>query len=421
MGRARRRDPVVRLRQRFVIASFGAISVALIIICTAINVWNYLTICQRADDMTELIYRYGGVPDRAVIKNSKELVAESFTAETPFETRYFIAVFDEKGELTSLDAEHIAALDQAERKDMARELAAGDEQTGFRDQYRFAVFSEAGQTTVVVLDCFGDLHASTNFRRGSIAVCGTCALIALALLIPFSRRAVSPIARNLESQRRFVTDASHELKTPIAIIAANNDLLEDLEGENRWTQSTRAQVERLNHLVNGLVELARAEEPLDNAAITPVDLSDVVRRACTEASPLAEVEGKVLACTVEDAVVVNGSELELAALTRALLDNAVKYCTGAGPIDVALAHDPAARSRVHLTVSNPCSNLSPDDMPHLFDRFWRSDTSRARKTGGYGIGLAMVQAVARKHRGGVGARLENGRVTFTVTLPAARP
>lgn len=421
MIRIRRGDQIVRLRRRIVIAAFGAICAALAVICVAINIWDYNIVCERADAMIDIIHRYGEVP-RDIDEGDRKLPHNvSITAETPFKTRYFIAVFDAGGALTSLDAEHLAAMDSAGQEELAREILERGERTGFYGSYRFSVFEEEGSATMIVLDCYGELEALAGFRHGSIAVCGACALIALTLLIPFSRRVVKPYAQNLASQHRFVTDASHELKTPIAIISANNDLVEGLVGESRWTRSTRIQVERLSRLVNGLVELARADEAVDEDSRAPVNLSTVVRRACAEASSLAEVEDKELSFSVEDDIVVNGSERELAALMRALLDNAVKYCAGSGPIDLTLKRESAARSRVHLVVSNPCDNLSPDDMPHLFDRFWRTDASRDRKTGGYGIGLALVQAIARKHGGGVGARLEDGRVRFTVTLPALRP
>lgn len=300
---------------------------------------------------------------------------------------------------------------------MAREILEGAQSGGFHGTYRFAVFQGDDLVTIVVLDCAGDLDSLELFRNVSIAVCAVCALIALALLVPLSRQAVRPFVVNLERQRRFVTDASHELKTPLAIISANNDLTEQISGPTKWTESTRRQIERVDGLVRGLVELSRADEPLDETAASTVDLSRVVRAACDDFAPLALAAEKDLGSTVEDGLSVRGSEPELERLVGILLDNAIKYCDGAGPIRLELR---GARRRAQIVVSNPCSTLSADDIDRIFDRFYRADTSRARATGSYGIGLALARAIAERHGGSVRAELDGGSVRFLVTLPLCR-
>ena len=194
------------------------------------------------------------------------------TAETPDETRYYVATFDGEGTLVTLDAEHIATRDAEEATATARAIWQGDQTRGFVDYYRFGVFQKDGETCVIVLDCFGEITAWSTFRTSSLAVCGICVLIIFLLLIPLSQRVIAPFAENLLRQQRFVTDASHELKTPIAIIMANNDLTESLGGPTPWTESTRNQAERLSRLVKDLVELARADEPLADEAHARVSL-----------------------------------------------------------------------------------------------------------------------------------------------------
>ena len=419
---AHRNDQSARLRIRVVLTATGAIAIALTLICAIINIWNYQLICQHADSMIDLIYKNEGVPSKPDRDEPVPLSSPLITAETPFETRYFSATIDSDGALTQLDAGHIAAVDDATMELMARNIAKSDKQRGFYGNYRFAAYAtssgEDSAIVVIVLDCTGDLEAFVGFRTISIAVCAACALIALVLLIPLSGRAVRPFAENLERQRRFVTDASHELKTPIAIIAANNDLLEELDGPSRWTESTRNQIQRLDYLVRDLIELARAEEPLDDATCSTVDLSLVVRSTCDEFSALAKTAGKSLSCTPSTPLLIWGVAPEIERLASILLDNAVKYCSDAGDVRVTLGVDnQIASRRARFTVSNPKGDLSSEDAAHLFDRFYRADTSRTRKTGGYGIGLALAQAIVLKHGGSIKADIADGRVVFTVLLP----
>lgn len=407
-----------RLRRRFILTATGAFSVALAVVCAAINLWSYHLVCQRADDMIDLIYENGEAPSEPSRSDSSNGLGLRITAETPFRTRYFVVAFDEAERIVSLDSSHIAAIDHSGMASMTHEILELSQRRGFQGAYRFARFDEDGLSTIIVLDCTGDLDFFELFRNASVAVCATCVVIALVLLVPLSRRAVRPFADNLERQRRFVTDASHELKTPVAIISANNDLTERLGGPTQWTESTRRQIERIDGLVRDLVELSRADEPLDEAAASRVDLSRVASEACDDIAPLALASGKSLSTAIGDAVCVTGIEAELKRLVGALLDNAVKYCTDEGPIRLELR---GTGRRALLVVSNPCSNLSPDDVDHVFDRFYRSDPSRTRSTGSYGVGLSLARAIARKHGGDIRAKLEGGSVSFLVTLPLCRP
>lgn len=217
-----------------------------------------------------------------------------------------------------------------------------------------------------------------------------------------------------EVRRRFVSDASHELKTPLAIISANTGLLSASLGENQWLESTRAQVGRLDRLIQNLIELARTEEALPDEAAAPVPLGRVAERALEDFRPLAEAAGKTLDGRIEPELVLPGVEDNLARLCALLLDNAVKYCDEGGAIRLTLAR----RGRwAVLSVSNPCAGLDAAQLPRLFDRFYRADSSRARSSGGYGIGLSTARAIVARHHGRLTARLSGGTVTFTAVLP----
>lgn len=140
-------------------------------------------------------------------------------------------------------------------------VLGGGRDQGYLDQHRYRVYrGPDGGGAVIALDCYGELAAISNLTAISGAVMGGCALITLAIIVPVSKRALRPYVRNLERQRRFVTDASHELKTPVAIITADTDLLEAISGENQWTRSTHKQAARLSELIGDLIALARARD-----------------------------------------------------------------------------------------------------------------------------------------------------------------
>ena len=404
------------LRRRFLLIAMASLVGTLALLCLAINAGYWYQITRRADAGVELLYQTGGefpAPDTPADPTAHG--GFQVTLETPFETRYFIVHLTENREVVEVDAEHIAALDRQMVLERVGDILDGGRHAGYLGYYRYGVFSESdGGSTIVVLDCFLQLQGAGKVLRISLLAAGACILTVFLLLLLLSRRVTRPFVENLERQRQFVTDASHELKTPLAIISANTGLLSASLGENQWLESTRAQVGRLDRLIQNLIELARTEEALPDEAAAPVSLGRVAERALEDFRPLAEAAGKTLDGRIEPELVLPGVEDNLARLCALLLDNAVKYCDEGGAIRLTLAR----RGRwAVLSVSNPCAGLDAAQLPRLFDRFYRADSSRARSSGGYGIGLSTARAIVARHHGRLTARLSGGTVTFTAVLP----
>ena len=403
------------LRRRFLLIAMASLAGTLTLLCLAINLGYRHMVTQRADAAVEILHQTGGafqIPDAPVDPAAHG--GFQVTPETPFETRYFIVHLTENREVTEVDAEHIAALDRQMVVEWVGNILDGGKHSGYTSYYRYGVFAEpGGGSTIVVLDCF-QLQGAGGVLRISLLAAGVCLLTVFLLLLLLSRRVTRPFVENLERQRQFVTDASHELKTPLAIISANTGLLSASLGENQWLESTRAQVGRLDRLIQNLIELARTEEALPDEAAAPVPLGRVAERALEDFRPLAEAAGKTLDGRIEPELVLPGVEDNLARLCALLLDNAVKYCDEGGAIRLTLAR----RGRwAVLSVSNPCAGLDAAQLPRLFDRFYRADSSRARSSGGYGIGLSTARAIVARHHGRLTARLSGGTVTFTAVLP----
>ena len=314
-----------------------------------------------------------------------------------------------------MELEHIAAFDRQTVVAVISAIVETDAELGYIDHYRFGVFPRAdGGSMVIVMDCFLQLQASYNMLRIMAAMFLICALIVFILLVLLSRRVIRPFVENLERQRQFVTDASHELKTPLAILSADMDLLEDSCGESKWLGSARNQINRLDKLIKNLVELARTEEMVSDASAENFSLSETAEASADAFRPLAEASGKVLLAEIAEGVTLRGIQDNFFRLFSILLDNAVKYCDPNGTICFSLSR---CGRNIQITVSNPCAGLDPAQLPRYFDRFYRADTSRARATGGYGIGLSTAKGIVGRHKGRIINRYKNGVITFAAKFP----
>lgn len=404
------------LRRRFLLIALASLAGTLTALCLVINLgYRYMT-TDRADEVIQLLHQNAGqFPEPEAPVDPAAFPGFQITMETPFETRYFVVRLTSQLEVADVDTDHIAALDRKRVVEQVEYILDSGRTSGYSGYYRYGIFNEEdGGQTIVVLDCFLQLQAASNVLRLTLLASLACVAIVFLLLVLLSRRVVRPFAENLEKQRRFVTDASHELKTPLAVISANTGLLEASIGENRWLESTQVQVRRLDRLIGHLVELARSEEALPEAEAEPVELSRIAAAQAEDYGPLAQASGKTLESDVVPNLVVRGVTENLKRLHTLLLDNAVKYCDTGGVIRLTLTQQ--GRWAV-LAVSNPCAGLDPAQIPRLFDRFYRADPSRSRETGGYGIGLSTARAIVQRHKGKLTAAMEGDRVTFTARLP----
>jgi len=411
---------IPRLRRKFILIATLCVLGTLTALCVAIGVSNYRATAGRADLIISTLYQNGGKfpsPERPVDPITRGDF--QITSETPFETRYFIVELTARQEVVSVNIEHIAAQDRQTVVACVNEILESGEERGYIDYYRFGVFEDPdGGSTVIVLDRFLQLQTTYHMIRITLLASLACTLVVFLLLVVLSKRAIRPYVENLERQRQFVTDASHELKTPLAILSADLSLMADTYGENEWFGSAQAQVGRLDRLIKNLVELARTEESVKEAAMAEFSLSEVAQANVDAFRPLAESEGKALTAAIAPDLTLRGVQDNFFRLFSILLDNAVKYCDPGGTIRLSL--QPQGRT-LRLTLSNPCAGVDPSQLNRWFDRFYRADSSRARATGGYGIGLSTAKAIVTRHKGKLTAHYTDGTVTFTATLPRGEP
>lgn len=397
---------IQKLRRRFVLITTTCLAVALTIIIAAINIGQYVSSTTQADELIQLIHDNG-------YELPYSLNHPEFSPETAYETRYFVAHLNSKGQVYLINTNHVAALDQNSALSKIQEIRASGHSSGYSGNYRYGVYDNIYSQSIVVLDCYSRL-ANTRILLKMTLLTALGLLATVFLIVVFaSRRVVHPFVENYKKQQRFITDAGHELKTPITVISANTDVLEMTEGKSEWTQSIRDQVARMSRLVQNLIELSRMEELSQTDIAETFDLSEAVSQSLLSFQALANQKGLGLEASLTPNLHYTGIQDEILRLIGILMDNAMKYADPGSIVHVGLQEQ--KRRRV-LTVENTCTQLSPASLPHLFERFYRADQSRSRHTGGYGIGLSIAEAITRRHKGKITATYKNNRVIFTVEL-----
>ena len=391
---------IKKLRFKFIAVSMLSLTFVLVVILGSIHWMSYRKTIGEADDiLSVLAVNHGMFPqmDAAPRKEMPQDISpkdgtlrkHNFSAETPYESRFFSVLIGDEGKVLSVDIGKIAAVDQTTAEAYAVDVWKSGKSKGFCDSYRFTLSKEPSGTRVIFLDCGRSLSTFHTMLLSSffISLLGLSAV--LLLLILFSGRIIKPVAESYEKQKRFITDAGHEIKTPLTIIGADADLLEMEFGESEWLTDLRRQTNRLTNLTNDLIYLSRMDEEKPRLQMI------------AEISPM---------------ISFTGDEKAIRQLLSILLDNAIKYSPEEGTICVKLEKENHA---VKLLVSN--TTIQPIEigsLKHLFDRFYRLDGSRSSSTGGYGLGLAIAHSIVTAHRGKIWAEIpKENFLSIHVSMP----
>ena len=327
---------------------------------------------------------------------------------------FYSVAFQEDGSVLSVDTGDRGLYEEEELIRIAKELAEGDRQSGRTGSLSYIVSPRSGYTLVAFMDNTVTEN-SLNMLVRNILIVGGAALIVLFFLALFlSKRIIRPLEENDRQQKQFISDASHELKTPVAVIGANAELLSRELGENEWLGNIQYENERMGGLVKQLLDLSRAENT--ETPMETVDLSRIVTGEALAFESLAFEQGKTIASDVAERIHVMGNEPQLAQLVSVLLDNAVRHSLG-NEILLSLKQE---GHMAELFVENEGEEIPEEKRAHLFDRFYRIDEAREGEGQHYGLGLSIAKAVALKHGGSIRADSKDGRIRFTVMLPVRK-
>ena len=296
---------------------------------------------------------------------------------------------------------------------LAVELLGRNRKSGRTGELVYLVSSRPGYTLVAFLDNT-TANSSMKVLIGNYIVVGAVAMLVLfAISLFLAGRIVRPLEENDRRQKQFISDASHELKTPVSVIGANTEMLSREIGENEWLSNIHYENSRMATLLKQLLDLSRAERasvPMEN-----IDLSHIVAGDTLALESLAFEQGRVISSDIEDGIRITGNRTQMEQLVSVLLDNAIRHSTGK---DIGISLERRGHSAV-LCVSNESEEIPPGKLDHLFDRFYRVDEVRNSEDNHYGLGLSIAKAVVLNHKGSISVSCKDGNVAFTVTLPVS--
>lgn len=376
---------------------------------------------SQADQMTRIISENNGtVPkmkDYDENSSNKQLFRNSFyefNEESAYRTRYFSVSINADRQIKSVDMDHVAAIDEKKAVRMTKLVLFSPKEVGNIGNYRFRKeYTNGVVSDIIFLDC----KESQEFYRLvvtlTISVSVLLTLLITIIFIIASKRVVRPFEVNSQRQKQFITDASHELKTPLAIISANAEVLQYKGEQNEWLQNIVEQAKRMGKLINQLLVLAKLDEVQENNERQEIDMKELVEKAVEPFHEVIEQKDVMLSVEAEDGLIVRANREQIEQLVTILMDNASKYVSEHGSIVWKLGKN-------HKGVTFSVANTTEEDKidtARLFDRFYRNDSSRSSKTGGHGIGLSIAKKIVDAHKGSIAAKSEGNTVIFSGMIP----
>ncbi len=411
------------IRRRFMRIAISVLALAMVLVAAIINGANWVNVRGELYETLDYLGEWNRGPQGQASQGQGPRGGLQGRRRNPSrhmrnmmnEARFFSVSVAEDGSCALGDTTHVSEEDADDLAGLATKALAGGRTSGFYGDYLFRVNGESGKRFALFLNCETKLARVRSLALISAAACGGCILLAWLLVGLFSSRAIRPLVESAVQQKQFITDAGHELKTPLTVISANMDVLALETGDNEWIRSTRKQVANLRGLVGELIYLSRLDEEDAKLQKTDLNLSKLVEESAEPFVGMAEFAGKALEVRAEPDVHVTGDGAMLGRLVSILCDNAVKYAPEGDTIALTLSR---SRRGVLLATDNAAVKpMSEETLRHLFDRFYRADASRSRESGGYGIGLSVARAIAEKHGGTIRVRqTPEGRVRFECLL-----
>ena len=405
-----------QMRRRVIFAAMLAFLAVIALIAILVNVVNYYVVTRRLDQTIFSLANYE-------MYSPKETKPE-FPPKAPFRglpdveanymMRFFVARFDKEGNVMSVSTDYVASIDETIAVEYAKQVLADKADQGYLKEYRYAKKATDDTTVLVFLNAGRELQFIKSLRILSLLVSGGSLVLVFILVVLFSGKAIQPIANNIKQQKQFITDVSHELKTPLTSISTSVDVISLEHGDDEWTENIKKQTGRMSKLVSELVTLSRLDEdrPLPNKE--HFSLSNAAWEIVEVHQPQAKANNKNMTVEIQENVSVFGERFAIQQMLSVLLDNAIRYSDPAGEIRLSVRKK---HNKVQMEVFNTCQYEQPPDVNRLFDRFYRPDSSRNKDTGGTGVGLAIAKAVAEAHGGTIKASCPSGKsMTIRVVI-----
>ncbi len=419
---------IKKLRRKFIVVSMVTLASTMFLIAGFIYLGNTLLNRQIVQNTLDYIIENNGElikwnenKKKKDINQYIRFLEEIFTTnsgyqspEFKFTTRYFSVLFDADGNVTDIKNGHITDVTDDEAKSYAQQALQKNHKFGRIHNYYYKVqYNEDGSSIVVYMDSGNIFRANERLLYLALVLIAVGMIIAFLIVRVLSYKAIQNEIKNAELQKQFMTNISHELKTPLAVIRANTEMQEILSEENEWSQSTMRQIDRMNGLIQNLVMITRADEKRIHTDAEDVDITNSIRETIGNFKSLAIQDKKKLTENISEGVHMRAEDSQVRQLCSLLVDNAIKYCDDNGEIAVSLIQKGRG---ILLTVSNTYAQGENVDYTKFFERFYREDESHNVDKGGYGIGLSIAESLARQYHGNINVSWKKGIISFACHL-----
>ena len=412
---------IKKLQKKFISITAIALFIMIFLVMAAINCVFFLQTDRQLDIRLDMLFReqnsvrlQGNTPPPG--EKEPEQLFPRFEDKLRIRSDGCVVYLNTSGNITEIRQDGAGNYSEEELESIVSELTAESDSDGWYQYYKFRMVSQTDSKNQSVT-IIGLINASSSlysvFTMLLISLCiGLISFLSILLIIVLaSKHAVKPIAESYAKQKQFVTDAGHELKTPLTVISANNELARMIYGDSEWFDSIDRQVNKLNHLVRSLITLAKMDEE-QKPVFTPFHFSDAVFDTAKSFESLLHSQGKLLTLDIAENITYNGDESKLRQMVSILMDNAVKYCDEKGKVAVKLTGD----RQIRLQVINDYADTENFEADKVFERFFRADKARI-SDGSYGLGLSIAKSIVELHKGTIRAKvLEHGRIMFEVIL-----
>ncbi len=417
-----------KFRWKFIALSIFSLFIILFVsIGSLIGVSFYRDSQEANRVMTALVRNEGNLSPKASViidgRQKNNFITGRRNPESVFQYRYFGVTQDKSGKIIVINKPKQFNLDQVEIANTSQHILNQKNTKGIAvfdaNQYLYRrIKSGTGQPQIIFLNISLIYQHSKVMMRLAIFLSTAALIIFTVILILLSGKAIAPIADAYHKQQQFITNAGHELKTPLAIISANTEMQEMLGNENEWTKSTKQQTERLTRLINRLIALARMSET-GELVLTKTNLSEITQDVTHSFSSIMKQKDLTFKTKIQDNIYISAEEKSLHELINIFLDNAQKYCDPKGIVSVVLKKNKLNTHGV-LTISNSFKDGKNINYNKFFDRFYRQDESHNNKKSGFGIGLSMAQDLIKAFKGKIKVTYHDGIINFVISLRLAK-
>ncbi len=404
-----------KMRWRFIGAAMAAFTAVVLTLLCFVNVWNYHSVTAQQD---EALVRLMEMEDKQTPFSPGRGAPPfddwlHFSPEVQYSLRFFAVHYDADGAVLRVNQDYIASISESDAEAFANAVLESGKTHGYKSGYRYLVHTAQDETAVLFLNSEREIQTMRSLLWITLAIAAVCLAVVFGLVVLFSRRAITPYLKNMEAQKQFITNAGHELKTPLTAISTSADVLAMEHDGDEWVHNIQVQSGRLSKLITNLVTLSRLDEEDPFPVRTEFSLSDALWEISEPFVSLARAKGKAYTQDIADGLTVTGDRAAIQQMVSILLDNALKYSPDGGRITLT-----ARRSgkKAEIAVANTVDGAQSIDAARLFDRFYRADESHSGTVSGTGIGLSIAKATVEAHGGKISAKQAGDTITFHVTL-----